>query len=235
MRTASEAYAIPERDLPVLPIRTVDAHAISIPARTFTGDFYRLDERPDGEWFLLGDVAGKGLDSAVLMAMVHEEVDRLMLDSRLTVASLVTRLHRALSEEMPIHRFVSLVAGRVTRDGLLELVNAGHCPPLLLRRNGEIEVIPSSGPVLGPLRDAIWTENTLPVMAGDALVVVSDGVIESESASGQELEVDGLVAGVRGVSATSSRQLVQLILRLVREHSGGQFHDDLTILALIAR
>lgn len=213
-----------------------EVHALSIPAGSFTGDLYFFEERSDGVWFAVGDVAGKGLDSAIFMKMVHEELDFRVRSEDLTITCLVSCIHDALSEELPSNRFVSLVAGHLALDGSLELVNAGHTPPIIIRENGSIEVIESTGPVAGIIPGARWGSLGLNLDVGDAMVLYSDGVTEAVSPENVELEVDGLEQIVRLVPRDSARSIVDGIRAGVESHRDGRpAHDDLTIVAIVRR
>lgn len=221
---------------PVLPARTfqADVYALSIPAGSFTGDLYFIEQRPEGVWFAVGDVAGKGLDSAIFMKMVHEELDYRMKRENLSVTCLVSCIHDLLSEELPSNKFVSLVAGHLGRDGRLELVNAGHTPPVIARHDGSIEIVSSTGPVAGILPGARWCARDLRLEPGDAVILYSDGVTEACSPRGEELEDRGLEELVRLVPKGGAREIVEGIRLGVESHREGQPpHDDLTIVAIL--
>jgi serine phosphatase RsbU (regulator of sigma subunit) len=174
----------------------VTVEAISRPARTFTGDFYFTQRHDDRLWIALGDVAGKGLPAAIIMAMIQEE-----LEHRITAcataecdpARTMTRLHEFLEPLLPSNRFATAVIGWLDDDGTLTLVNAGHPPPLIVRRDGSIDEIGSTGPILGVLPNPRWCSRTLHLERGDTLVLYSDGVTEA-IVDQEELGVCGLRA-----------------------------------------
>jgi sigma-B regulation protein RsbU (phosphoserine phosphatase) len=168
--------------------------AVSRPARTFTGDFYFSHHAHDRVWIALGDVAGKGLPAAVVMAMIQEELEHRIVACASTAcdpAMTMTRLHEFLLPLMPRNRFATAVIGTLREDGTLTIVNAGHPAPLIVRANGTIEEIGSTGPILGILLQARWRTYTTRLEEGDALVLYSDGVTESAS-RGEELGMHGL-------------------------------------------
>ena len=116
-----------------------DVHAISVPARTFTGDFWFTHRTDDRLWFALGDVAGKGLPAALVMAMIQEELEHRIAScarAGCDPATTMQRLHAFLKPLLPSNRFATAVIGWLRDDGALTLVNAGHCPPILLRSDG---------------------------------------------------------------------------------------------------
>lgn len=224
---------VPALDRPTSPAPP-ELHAYSVPAGAFTGDFYFVERRPDGVWFAVGDVAGKGLDSAIFMKMVHEELDYRVTREDLTVTCLVACIHDLLSEELPGNKFVSLVAGHLDTEGRLELVNAGHTSPILARADGSIEIVAATGPVAGILPGARWCSRDLRLGPGDALILYSDGVTEARSPGGEELELSGLEEIVTMIPKRSSQEIVEGVRAGVAAHLAGRpADDDLTIAAIM--
>lgn len=173
-----------------------DVQALSRPARTFTGDFYYTHRHGNRLWLAHGDVAGKGLPAAIVMAMIQEELEHRITscaETQCDPAATMQRLHEFLRPILPKNRFVTGVIGQLREDGTLTIANGGHCPPLIVRRNGMVEEIGSTGPLLGILSNARWSSTTTHLGRGDTLVLYSDGVIESCA----ELGVDGLKRIVR--------------------------------------
>jgi phosphoserine phosphatase RsbU/P len=171
-----------------------DVRAISRPARMFTGDFYVTHRHEDRLWIALGDVAGKGLPAAIVMAMIQEELEHRIAScasAECDPARTATRLHEFLAPLLPSNRFASAVIAWIRDDGLLTIVNAGHPPPLILRHDGTVEEIASTGPILGALPNAVWRSTQTSLAPGERLVLYSDGVTEAE-VDGEELGVHGL-------------------------------------------
>lgn len=195
----------------VRSLTPIEVRAISRPARTFTGDFY-YTHRHDGRlWLALGDVAGKGLPAAVVMAMIQEELEHRIAScasAECDPAQTLLRLHQFLSPLLPSNRFATAVVGWLTDDGRLTIANAGHCPPLVVRRDGTIEEIAATGPILGVLPRAAWTSVTTTLEEGDTLVLYSDGVTEA-LVHGEELGVPGLRALLAG--GTSPEHLLETL------------------------
>lgn len=168
--------------------------AVSRPARTFTGDFYFTHRAVDRLWLAHGDVAGKGLPAAIVMAMIQEELEQRIIACAETACDpsrTMQRLHDFLLPLMPRNRFATAVIAHLRDDGTLTLSNGGHCPPLIVRRDGSIEEIASTGPLLGILPNATWRSYTTNLASGETLILYSDGVTES-TRDGIELGVCGL-------------------------------------------
>jgi phosphoserine phosphatase RsbU/P len=205
---------------------TLDVHAISIPARAFTGDFYFVHRAERRLLFALGDVAGKGLSAAVVMAMIQEELERTSCDDP---AANMMRLHTFLKPLIPANKFATAVVGFVEHDGAVRLANAGHCPPLLVRADGLIEEIASTGPVIGVLSSSQWRTFETTLRRGETLVLYSDGAVEARSPNGEEFGVERLAAALSG---DTSLKIAVSALEAVNRHSGGKRDDDLTLLVI---
>lgn len=210
-----------------------DIHAVSRPARTFTGDFYFTHRHDDRLWLAIGDVAGKGLPAAIVMAMIQEELEERIIscaNADCDPATTVERLHEFLLPLLPRNRFATAVIGWLDADGLLTIANAGHCPPLILRADGRVEQIGPTGPIAGVLPNARWSSTTLQLDEGDALLLYSDGVTEAEIA-GEELGLWGL----RDIAARVPRDLPagEIAKAILREVPGHQ--DDLTLVVVRAQ
>ena len=202
----------------IRPIAEVTA--LSRPARTFTGDFYFTHRHRDRLWLAHGDVAGKGLPAAIVMAMIQEELEQRITSCASTQcdpAATMQRLHEFLRPLLPSNRFATGVIGTLREDGTLTLANGGHCPPLIVRRDGRVEELGSTGPVLGILSHARWTTTTTRLARGETLILYSDGVIESCA----DLGVEGLKAIV--AEARTPEDVLSQI---------GRTEDDVTLVMI---
>jgi sigma-B regulation protein RsbU (phosphoserine phosphatase) len=198
--------------------------AISRPARTFTGDFYFTHRADDRLWLAHGDVAGKGLPAAIVMAMIQEELEERVIACAETACDpswTLQKLHDFLLPLMPQNRFATAVIAHLHDNGTLTVANGGHCPPLIVRRDGTIEQIPSTGPLLGILPKASWRSFTTYLDFGETLILYSDGVTES-TVDGEELGVCGLREVVRRVGPSADAILREL----------GITSDDVTLVTV---
>ena len=213
--------------LPAVRGLIAEIDAISRPARTFTGDFYFSHRTDDRVWIALGDVAGKGLPAAVVMAMIQEELERRVVSCAETGCDpvrTVSKLHEFLLPLMPRNRFATGVVAHLNGDGVLTVVNAGHCPPLLVRADGSIEELSSTGPILGILPNARWRSVQTRLEYGDRLVLYSDGVTEATKGE-EELGVCGLRTIVH--KAETARDILGAL--------GEYEHGDDTTLVVVTR
>lgn len=148
----------------------------------------------------LGDVAGKGLAAALLMAALRAAV-RASWREREPLPSVVARVNRSLADTVPPNRYATLLLARVdTARGELAWVNAGHAPAVLVRADGADQPLSDGGTILGAFPDARWTEGRAKMAPGDVLVLCSDGVFEAARASGVPLEPPALAEAARSRS-----------------------------------
>lgn len=212
------------------------------PAHEVGGDFYDLFRTSNGDIaVVLGDVAGKGLPAAILMGVVHGAVRAIAAGSTGTNhAALAGHLNELLRSSTADNRYVTLFWGSIDAAGrTLRYVNAGHLPPLLLRRgaNGRVAVerLEDGGPVLGLLPFATYQGGEVQLREGDLLVAYSDGLSEATNAADEELGTDRVVAAIESHFGGTPREVVSRLVQLAREFAGRQpLRDDLTLLVVRA-
>lgn len=206
----------------------------SASARTVAGDFYDHYCLPDGRvYFAVGDVSGKGINAAMLMAKTAS-LFRCLGKTIEDPADLLGLINRELCETTKFGMFVTMAAGLYdpSKDQV-RLAMAGHEPALLIRR-GEPTDIESPDQPLGIFED-IGTDGRLDTLTidldGGALYFFSDGVTEGLLSNGQRLGRDGVVAHLSSWSdETLDKRVEALAARLIRK--GETLFDDLTILAI---
>lgn len=209
------------RTLPELP--GFQFHAVSIPAEEVGGDVYDAQDVEDGVISLtLGDASGHGLPAALQARDVITGL-RMGAADQHKISTAVQQLNRVIHQSGLTSRFVSLFYGELEETGNLSFVNGGHCPPLLFASDGRVFELPSNGPVLGPLPEAIYKRSFAYMRPGEVLVMFTDGLIERERILGGEEEfgVERLVALVQGHLSESAEHIVSVILE-----AAATFGDD---------
>lgn len=219
------------------PSHPVDLHAVSRPAGTFTGDFYFAQRGSNGLWITVGDIAGKGLAAAVVMAMVQEELEQRLVECvalRCDPVSSLQRLQALLQPLLPDNRFVTAVIGHLRDDGTLVIANAGHCAPLIARADGKIESIAPTGPVVGILDHPQWSSVKTVLRPGETLLLYSDGVVEARSKDDEEYGLAQVAASLFSAASEgiSASEVTGRILKGVDHHAGGALDDDLTLVVV---
>jgi len=207
------------------------------PANDVGGDLVDYLERPDGRLGLaLGDIAGKGLPAALLMARLQATLRALAPDAP-SLADLGTTLNDIFYRDGLRSRFASLVYLEVTPGtSTVRLLNAGHPPPLIVRADGTVEEAPRGGPALGLMPGVGYTEQRLDLAPGNLLVVYSDGVTEARNAYGWFFEEDRLRALLPEVAGRSAERAGRRVLSAVEAFTGdARPHDDLSLVVLKRR
>jgi len=137
-------------------------------------------------------------------------------------------------DNVPASRYATAFLARLDPPtGRLRFVNAGHQPALVVRADGGVQTLASSGVPLGLMESATYAAAEATLDPGDTLLIYSDGVSEARDAAGTELGVERLVDLVRGGQALDAARLVQRIEQALDDFAGGaSADDDRTVLVL---
>ncbi len=205
---------------------------INISARDLSGDFYDYFPLADGRiYFNLGDVSGKGVNAALLMAKTTSLFRCLgkRIDSP---ARLLADVNTELCETSIHGMFVTMIAGiYCPESGRVKLVNAGHPPALLLTPGGLGREIEAMAPPLGVLAETEFPEIELE-LADNSLYMFSDGVTEGFVAAGERLGLSGLFRTIAGLQKNlTPRQRIDRIVDRFQQ-SSVPIRDDVTVLLL---
>lgn len=202
------------------------------PAGVVSGDYCDLISSGDGGlYFLLADVAGKGIAAALLSANLRA-VFRALIPLGLSMETMLAQASRLFCESTLPTQYATLVAGRVSSKGEMEIVNAGHLP-VLLAGESEVTVFESTNLPFGMFCDQQFTAARARLQPGDTLVLYTDGVSEAQNHAGDEYGVEPLRALVEG----HAQKCPTLLVRACREHldgfrDGHERTDDETLLAI---
>ncbi len=202
------------------------------PLGSVSGDYCDALTTPDGALhFFLGDVAGKGVAASLLMAHLHATF-RSLVELALPLGEMLARANRLFCESTGGHQYATLVCGRATGDGRLDVCNAGHCPPLVLS-DGHVAPVPAGSLPLGLFCTTPFTTTPLHLEAGDALLLYTDGLSEARNREDEEYGVERLTRAAARRRGLAAADLVQDCLTEVTAfRSGTPLHDDLTLFAL---
>jgi len=232
------AAAVQQKLFPGDPPRlaTLECAARCLAAREVGGDYYDfLTAGDQREVFLLGDVSGKGVPAALLMANLQAAFRSQASQSLCAPAALLESINRQFFQSTAAERFATLFYGLYDdRARRLRYVNCAHNPPLLLRRTGALERLHATALMLGAFPQWNCAVAELTMEAGDSLVIYSDGVTEAPSASGDEFGEERLERMVRSRQGQPASQMVSGILDAVAGFSSGPRSDDVTVMALRA-
>jgi sigma-B regulation protein RsbU (phosphoserine phosphatase) len=205
------------------------------PARLVGGDYYDvLALGNDRLGICIADVVGKGVSAALLMANVQAAVRAFAFDDQ-NPASLCTRLNRVMCDNIAEGKFVTFFYGVLDGSNRsLDYCNAGHLPPLLLNPRA-ITPLQQGGTVLGVFPEVQYQLGSVDLNPADRLVLFTDGLTEATAASGEEFGESGIANLARSSSEYGASALNHQLLQTVSTFCAGQFHDDATVLTVIAK
>ena len=197
-----------------------------------SGDYCDLVSNETGDlFFLLGDVSGKGIAASMLMAHLHATF-RSLITLDLPVHELVSRANQVFANcTMPAY-YATLLCGRARRSGSIELCNAGHCPPLLIRKDG-VSCIEATGLPIGIFCQEQYSAGEFQLEPGDSLLLYTDGLTESRSPYDAEYGSDRLTRVVSARHALAPQALTSACLNDARSFREGRPKtDDLTVMVV---
>ncbi|HEX8893068.1 MAG TPA: SpoIIE family protein phosphatase [Terriglobales bacterium] len=246
-------------------LSALEVHGVCRPARTVSGDYYDfIPLRNDRLVLAVGDISGKGISAALLMATVHAFVRAYSLEPQhalepallpavtdrrggqcLTLdlpqgecapGSLMATLNYQLYRSTPPEKYATMFLG--CYDGAsrtLTYSNAGHLPPMVLCHDGKVRRLEVSGTVVGLFDGVNYAESRLPMHPGDIFVAFSDGVTEPENEFG-EFGEDRLVDLIRAHREQPLARISEVLTGAVADWIGGNEQpDDVTLVLARAR
>lgn len=205
-----------------------------LPAGPVSGDFCDVvwQHRAPGELFVLfGDVSGKGVAAGMVVSHLHAAF-RTLEPTENDVAALVERVNRVFRSSSASSAFATLVCARASADGDVDLCNAGHCPPVLLR-GGRVSTVAPTGMPVGVFYSSRFASTRLHLEPGDALVLYTDGVTEALDPHGTEYGEDRLLRVVGDAAGDGPEGISERCFADLARHLDGARHgDDVTVMVL---
>jgi serine phosphatase RsbU (regulator of sigma subunit)/pSer/pThr/pTyr-binding forkhead associated (FHA) protein len=220
------------RDFPDRP--EVEIAATLQPARQVGGDLYDVVAADPRLWFLVGDVAGKGVGAALFMA-VTRTLFRAVVPTAASLTDAVARMGDELARDNDKAMFVTAFLGCLDLPtGRLEFVNAGHPPPFVLGSDGTVSALDARpGPPLGALASHTYAPGSHVLRPGEGLVLYTDGITEAEAGTLEQFQAARLEGVLAGVARAGAAEVVAALMGAVRDFVGDNPpSDDLTALVL---
>ncbi|MCL5020869.1 MAG: PP2C family protein-serine/threonine phosphatase, partial [Bacteroidetes bacterium] len=205
----------------------------SVPAKSVAGDLFDFIPLENGRLgFSLGDVSGKGMPAALLMANVQATIRAY---ARLTPEpnECLGKANNLLFSSTSPEKFVTLFYGILdTNSGTVTYANAGHESPLV-RHGTELICLTAGGPPLGVTDGMVYGKESIELTSDDVLIVYSDGITDAVDSKGERFGIERLEEAVRTLDSLSAEEISAKILAIVERHIGdaSQF-DDMTLLVL---
>jgi len=248
LRQEAEAARLVYRELEIalsvqqrlLPEQAPDAEGLECaafcrPAKFVGGDYYDFIALPgDSLAFTVGDVSGKGIAAAMLMASLQSLLRSEMARAPVSLANLMNKFNDAVCRSSAPERYSTLFCGRIDRQRRsLTYVNAGHVSPMLLRSSGTLERLDTGGMPVGLFDLARYEEGRVDLASGDVLVCYSDGISEATNSAGNLWEEEELEHVLRQSARCPASELVEKIVEAADAYAAGaEQSDDMTLVAL---
>ncbi len=213
--------------------------AVCVPAWQVGGDFYdTFSVNEDDMALVLGDVSGKGVPAALLAGLVHGAIrSSNWVASAAHHEQALGELNQLLLERASGERYVTMFScyyDHVERE--LHYVNAGHCPPLLVRKTPsgfELKQLEEGGTVIGLIAGAHYRQASVSIATGDLLIVFSDGIVESANPRNDEYGEERLAEVIKANFTKGVEEIRASVLKSVEEFAAGvPPGDDLTFLVV---
>ena len=228
----------------------LDHAGTSRPALGVGGDYYDFIRLSDTEiGIAIGDVSGKGMSAALLMASLRAYLHGLTTQRMTDVAEVMATLNRLVLESSSSNRFASFFYARYdTRTRVLEYVNAGHNPPVIISGGGNrapalgfgdasaaIVRLATTGPVIGLIPGSSYASQRVQLHEGDLFVLFTDGITEAMTVTGDEWGEERLLDVIAANRDLTPNALVDRIMDACDRFVGDcPQHDDMTVIAVRA-
>lgn len=242
----------------VFDVQSLELYGFCAPARTVSGDYYDfIPLGPDRLAAAVGDISGKGISAALLMATIHSAVRAYSLervpmmatagvghggsfslgkvedpgyDSDMSPSLLCTMLNRQVYRSTPIEKYATMFIGMY--DGTtrkLNYCNAGHLPPIIMAADGTVQRLDIGGSVIGLLEGLTFEEASVGLRPGDIFIAYSDGITEPENEFG-EFGEERLLQLVHENQNLPLQRICDLAVAAVKDWIGGEEQpDDITL------
>jgi serine phosphatase RsbU (regulator of sigma subunit) len=213
-----------------------EVHAVNVPARGVSGDFYDVVPAGDALLLAVADVEGKSVPAALLTAMLQASL-RTQTSWATSASEIVANINTLCCRREGVQQFATFFLMRLTEDGRVAYSNAGHNPPLWMKGGTERVLLDRGGIMFGVMEGVPFEEDTLMLEARDRIVVYTDGITERANPAGEEFGPERLAALVASLPAEmTARQATQSILAALDAFSQGvEPGDDQTLMVLQVR
>ena len=224
-----QARLFPQR-LPAVP--GLDYAGSCVQARSVGGDYYDFLEFSNGRTALIvGDIAGKGIAAALLMANLQAALRGQFAVSADHPGELLASVNRLLFENTIPSAYATLFfADYDAPSGRLVYANCGHVPGLIVRACGKAEELDSNNTVVGLFKEWECCLSSAELQPGDLLALYTDGVTECSDDGGEEFGQERLLESLRRHGSLPAQELGAAVIRDVLDFSGGRQFDDLTLI-----
>jgi len=219
-------------------VKGLDFAGYCRPALGVGGDYYDFIRLDDGSLGIaIGDVSGKGIAAALMMASLQASLRGQTITMCSTVSEMIARINRLVFEASAENRYATFFyAAYDPADRTLRYVNAGHNPPILLRTRESstcVHRLEEGGTVIGLFPGAPYREEILQLRPGDIFIGFTDGITEAMNYDEAEFGEQNLIDGILQHDSRSAADIITSILERVDSFtSGAPQHDDMTLVTV---
>lgn len=206
-------------------------------ARQVGGDYFdgmRLNQSGSRRiLYVVADVAGKGIGSAILMSNIQATL-RALLGREPSLEAVAREANKLIYANTPPNRYATAFLLMLNPEtGVADFVNCAHNNPLLLRANGKIEMLDGPGLALGMMPYETQDQASVEIRPGDVLAIYTDGVSEARNLQDEEFGVERLGGVMRRLQEQSAKTILEGIFQAIEYHVGdAPQHDDITLMVL---
>ena len=217
--------------------KTLEYAGLCLQAREVGGDYFDfLDLGQDKLGLVVGDVSGKGIAAALLMANLQANLRSQFAAALMHPERFLQSVNRLFYENTVESAFASLLFAEYDNETrLLRYANCGHLSGLLLRDDGSCERLDSTGTLLGLFKDWNCTIGECELLPGDLLALYTDGVTEAYNDDGEEFGESSLIERLQRHRKLPCQAAVEAITDEVRRFNSGHQHDDITLIVARGR
>lgn len=202
------------------------------------GDYYDFLALPEGKLGMaLGDVSGKGIAAALMMASLQASLRAEAARAGNEIGAMIGRVNRMVFDASAEDRYATLFYAQFDpATGKIIYVNGGHCPPMLFRKRcGIVERLEGGGPVVGLMRDCAYEQGEAWLEPGDMLVIYTDGISEAMNQNLEEWGEQRLITAIQNTDGVMARDKIAEIVKAADAFANGApQHDDMTLMILNA-
>jgi len=205
------------------------------PASAVGGDYFDVLKFTNSSIALcIADVAGKGMPAALLMSNLQAAV-KAFASGSMQPKDLCSKVNRVICSNISANKFITFFyCIHNAQSRRLTYTNAGHNAPIVLKRNGAHLRLPDGGSVLGVFREWNYEQNEIDFAPGDRIILFTDGVTEVRNSAGEEFGEERLIRLLASFKDLGAEELQKKVMSMVAEFSGGEFHDDATLIVMSA-
>jgi sigma-B regulation protein RsbU (phosphoserine phosphatase) len=220
-----------------IKLERYDIDAINVPSLQVSGDYFDcIQLNSDKICLAIADVSGKGMGASLLMANLQAVLHALIEPDAL-LTEVAGKINNLIHRNTNYDKFITFFFGILDlKKNSFTYVNAGHNPPIWLKKNDKVVPLEKGGLILGMMPNLPYQQETIPLEPNDWIVMFTDGVTEAVNSADEEFDDKRLIEVIRATKDQRASVMKDQILGAVREFSVGQPQgDDITLLTLVHR